>query len=336
MLASLLNSFSAVAIIMMMIVIGWIFGKTGWMKKEQKSLIIKFLINIAVPAACIKNILQDIPKDMLSSAWIYVLLAATSMLVTWGIGTLLAGLLKVDPEKKGGFIVMCAFSNSLFVGLPMCRELFGDEGVPYVMLFYLVNTFMFWTVGCYLIQRSGEYRQAMAAGLDADSLKSGSAKEPFVKRLLSSLKKLATPPLITLFVSIILLLVGFEPPQLVITLCSYLGDTVTPLALLYVGFVLYETGLKSIRIDLKLIIVTVMRFVVAPLLMLALCRIAGIGGTGEGVMVIEAAMPVMTQSVVVSSSVGADEKSVAAGMSFTTLACFVAIPLLMLLIEFMG
>ena len=46
MLASLLNSFSAVAIIMMMIVIGWIFGKAGWMKKEQKSLIIKFLINM--------------------------------------------------------------------------------------------------------------------------------------------------------------------------------------------------------------------------------------------------------------------------------------------------
>ena len=59
----------------------------------------------------------------------------------------------------------------------------------------------------------------------------------------------------------------------------------------------------------------------------------GFTGTGEGVFIIEAAMPVMTQSVVVSSSCGADEQYVAQGMSISTLACFVSIPLIMMVIS---
>ena len=41
----------------------------------------------------------------------------------------------------------------------------------------------------------------------------------------------------------------------------------------------------------------------------------------------------MTQAVVVAGNVGADEKHLAEGMSLTTLACFVVVPLLMFVIS---
>ena len=130
-----------------------------------------------------------------------------------------------------------------------------------------------------------------------------------------------------------LLLIGFKPPKILLDLSSYLGSIVTPLALLYVGYLLYETGLKSMRMTRDMAIVLVMRYIVAPGIMLGLCRLFGFTGTGEGVFIIEAAMPVMTQSVVVSSSCGADEQYVAQGMSISTLACFVSIPLIMMVIS---
>ena len=75
-----------------------------------------------------------------------------------------------------------------------------------------------------------------------------------------------------------------------------------------------------------------MRFIAVPALMLVMCNVFGITGLPRSVFFIEAAMPVMTQSVVVSGIAGADEQYNALGMSFTTILCLIAIPILMLIL----
>ena len=49
-------------------------------------------------------------------------------------------------------------------------------------------------------------------------------------------------------------------------------------------------------------------------------------------LVIEIAMPVMTQVVVFASDTGEDEHYAVIGMAASTLACFLVIPLLMVLL----
>ena len=314
---SLMHSFSAVVLILAMVVVGYIFGAFGWMKKEHKSLIINIIIKIGMPCMCINNILGQFSRDFLDDAAYLLLLPLLAMALTLGISLLIAGAFKLPRKKYGGFVVMCAFSNSFFIGMPMCRELFGEEAVPYVMCCYLINTTFFWTVGNILLQRSGSEEQ----------------KKPDIK---VTLKKIFQPPLIAIICCIPLMLLGFKPPEIVITFTGYMADVVTPLGLIYIGFVLYEAGLKNLRLDRYMLTVCGMRFIVAPAIMLLLCRAVGFSGVGEGVFIIELAMPVMTQAVVVASSANADEQFVAKGMSLTTLACFIAIPMLMLVIDVLG
>ncbi len=310
-MSEMLHSLSAVLLVLMIISVGYVFGRLGWMRKEHKKFTIKLIINVGMPALCAYNIFTQFSIEMLNSTGYLVLLPILSMATTLILGVVISRLLRIERVRRGGFIVMCAFSNSIFIGLPMCGELFGEAAVTYVMFFYLVNTSLFWTIGNSLIQRSAD-------------------KEGTKHSFVHDAKRMATPPLITLLVCIPLLLIGFEPPGLVISFCSYLGNIVTPLALLYVGYLLFETGIKNIRMDRGMTAVMLMRFIVAPATMLLLCEMMGFSGIGESVFVIEAAMPVMTQAVVVASSVESDEKYVAAGMSLTTLACFIAVPLLML------
>ena len=265
-----------------------------------------------------------------------------SMATTLAIGLLLAAIIKPAPVRRGGFIVMCAFSNSIFVGLPMNRGLFGDAAIPYVMLFYMVNTTFFWTVGNYLINKSGEAGRGEKGGF---SLKTG-------------LKKLLSPPLIALAIAIPLLIVKYKlkqnaafmdaftawggaPTVLLIKdsfikMCEYVGNIVTPLALLYIGSALHEYGFKSLKPDKDMIAAIAVRFVIAPATMLGLCLLLRVGGVGSGVFVVEAAMPVMTQAVVLAASCDADESFVAAGMCLTTLGCFVLVPALMLIMRALG
>ena len=47
----------------------------------------------------------------------------------------------------------------------------------------------------------------------------------------------------------------------------------------------------------------------------------------------EAAMPVMTQCVIMSAAYGGDEKYAASGMTVSTLLCLAAMPILMLVLE---
>ena len=317
MLEITLHSLSAVLIVMFMVGVGWLFGKLGYIKKEHKGLMIKLIISAGMPALVVNNVFGNLDLASLDRPVLLFLLPALSMLITLLLGILLAKILKPDAKRRGGFITMCAFSNSIFVGLPMNTGLFGDAAVPFVMCFYIVNTTLFWTVGNYLISRSGE-------------------GETHEKGFFKNLKKLVSPPLIALAISLPLLALGVKMPEAVIKLSGYMGNIVTPIALFYIGYALYEYGLKSMKPDKYMIGVALMRFIAAPLVMLALCKLFSFGGMPSGVMVVESAMPVMTQAVVLAAAHDADESFVAGGMSLTTLGCFVLVPLLMLLLKAMG
>ncbi|MCL2670669.1 MAG: AEC family transporter [Clostridiales bacterium] len=311
MAATLWSSLSAVLIILAMIALGWLFGKAGWMQAAHKGFVVKFLINAALPCLIFGNTFAHISVELLQGAGKFIWVALACMFFSPALAYGVGKLLKIPHKRFGGFVAMGGFSNAMFVGYPMCHALFGDAGVPYVILFHTLNALLFWSIGSFLIHRSGD-------------------REKFSVK--QAAKNLLSPPLISMFASIILVLLGVKLPAILASLFGYMGSAVTPLALLYTGFIIYETGLKNIRIDRGLTAVMVLRLVVAPLCMLGLCIVAGITGMGRGVYVIEAAMPVMTQSVIVSAYAGADENYNALGMTLTTLACLVLVPLLMLIV----
>lgn len=307
---SLADSVSAVVLILMLIAVGYIMGRTGLMKKEHKSFVIKLLVNISVPCMCIHNVFTDFSVELIKSAGALLLTPMLFNIAMILIALAAAKAMKISHRRFGGFVVMCAMSNSLFVGYPVCTELFGAEGTPYVMCFYMMNTFFFWAIGATMIY--------MSAGESRLSIKEIG-------------KKLASPPLISLLAAVALLLMGVKLNGLLESFTKYMGNTVTPLALIYIGFLIYETGLKNLKPDAGIWVVSGMRFIISPLIMLLMCRVFNIGGMAQSVFMIEAAMPVMTQSVVVSAYAGADEKYNALGMGFTSILCLIAVPVLMLI-----
>ena len=74
------------------------------------------------------------------------------------------------------------------------------------------------------------------------------------------------------------------------------------------------------------------RFIISPAICLALCPLFGIAGLARGVYLVQAALPTMTQSVVLAGLLGADEDYAAQGAALSALLCFAVIPLVMLLI----
>ena len=128
-----------------------------------------------------------------------------------------------------------------------------------------------------------------------------------------------------------LLLINFEPPSLILSTAKYLGSMSTPLSLIFVGGIIYEIGLKNIKMDVSIGVIMLMRFIVAPSIMFFICKAAGIEEIATQVFTIQTAMPVMIQTVVVAETYKVDSEYVATAVSITTLASLVVIPIYMIL-----
>ena len=145
-------------------------------------------------------------------------------------------------------------------------------------------------------------------------------------------KFLTTPAVIAVFVGLALVWFEVRLPSLVMSYCRYMNNLVTPLALLLTGYIIHDIGLKNVRLDRDLGISMIFRFLLAPALSVALCRAFGVTGLAHDVLIVETAMPVVTQTVVAAAEYGADEEFAAQGAALSTIACFVVIPVLMLIL----
>ena len=308
---SFLHAVASVTIILLLTATGYFCAAMGWMSPQAKRFISKFTMSVAIPCMCVYGLTNNLTHELLAGSLGFLLVPLLSTVGAFLLSLLVGRLLKLPRKRLGVFMMMCSVSNAIFIGLPMCTELFGEACMPYVMLYYLVNTSFVQLVGLSLVRWSGE-----GGGFD--------------KRMIK--KFLTTPAVIGVLVSFVLVFTGIRLPSLVMSYCKYMNNLVTPLALLLTGYIIYEIGLKNLKLDRDLAIMLLFRFLLVPGVSFALCELFGVAGLGRSVLLVETAMPVVTQTVVAAADYGADEQFAAQGAALSTLACFVVIPVLMLIL----
>lgn len=308
-----LNALSASLVLLMLMSVGYIMGRLGWMTQREKNFISKYVVNIAVPCNCISGLLNNLDHDSLAQAGLMVICGLLGVGTTLLISVILSWLLRLPRERRGVFAVMAGFSNTLFIGIPVSTQLFGDACMPYLMLYYLANTTFLQSVGFVLVENAGT-----------------KGEKTTLKGVLKSL--FSKPPILAVLFTLLLLLLDLSLPQPIMKFAGYIADSVSPLALLYCGFIVYEVGLKNLRLMRGLPTMLVMRLAIAPVICLVFCRLFGMTGLPLSVFLVESALPVPSQVTVMAGAFGADEQYAAVGSTLATLASFITIPVLMLII----
>lgn len=282
------------------------------MTAESKDFLSKFLLNVAVPANCLYTMRNHLTAEMLAGAVPFLVVVFVGNSLLFVLSYLAARIMKVDRRQLGGFIMMCSLSNCVFVGLPVCTELFGEAAIPHAMLYYMVAGCFTQSVAMMLIRYSG------------DDL--GTKGENVI------LKLLKTPPFIATIISIGFVLVNVQLPGIVMRYLGYMSGTVSPIALLVSGFIIYDIGLRSLKPDKLICMVVLFRFVVSSVLFAALCAVFGVTDLPRSVMVVQCSMPVVTQTVIASAVYHADEQLAARGVALSTLVCFITTPVIVALL----
>lgn len=310
-MAGFVNALSASLVLLLLMSVGYFMGRLGWMGSQEKKFLSKFIMNIAVPCNCLTGILNNLDRSDLSGAGVMLAAAVCGVTVTLLVSVGLAYLLKLPHQRWGVFVAMAGLSNTLFIGIPVCTQLFGDVSMPYIMIYYLGHTVFLQSAGVMLVERSGTVK-------GEKTTLSGFLKTVFTR-----------PPILSVIAAVLLLLLGIQLPAPIMKFSDYISNTVAPLGLIYCGFIIFEVGLKNIHFMRGLPTMLVFRLAVAPVICMFFCNLFGMSGLARDVFVVESALPVVTQVTVMAGAYGADEKYAATGACLSTLGSFISIPILM-------
>lgn len=344
-MSSILNALEVVLSIFVMIAVGMGLTKIGWIDKTVSHFISRFVIRVALPATIISNIFGKFTAESLADMAVSLIVPFLGLLVSIVAGMCVSRALKLPEKRRGVFAVMFTLSNSVFVGLPVCRALFGEIAVPYTLMYYIANTTVFWTVGYALMRRDGGQSKEVRSFrmIPAYLFSRDKADERFVpaKNAFLMLQRTIPIPLVTLLISAALLLMGVRLPEFFMSAASYVGNTVTPISLIYIGCLLTRMiQARSFRWEKGYLSVLLGKFIVTPFLTIALIKLFSLNGgmaeilnpTMVGAFVMQAAMPVMTQTAIVEGGVNGDEEYAAGATALTTALCLIFIPLYMYVI----
>ena len=308
------NALSASLVLLMLMSVGYFMGVLGWMTAQEKKFVSKYIVNIAVPCNCVVGLLNNLSHDQLAQAGIMLVSGLLGVGATLLLSMALATLLRLPRERWGVFVLMAGLSNTIFIGIPVSTQLFGEACMPYLMIYFLANTTFLQSLGFVLIERAGSKG---GGGITV----AGVLKSMFTK-----------PPVLAVIFSLILLVLDLRLPGPVMKFAGYISNSVSPMALIYCGFIIFELGLKNIRLMKGLPLMLVVRLGVAPLVCLAFCQLFGVTGLAREVFIVESALPGVSQVTVMAGAYGADERYAATGACLSTLGSFITIPILMLLL----
>lgn len=203
------------------LVSGIILRKTGRFPPSTPAALNGFIIHISLPALAILHIhnLRIDASLALTAAMAWLLFAGA-----WTIFSFAGKAMKLDPRTIGALILVAGLGNTSFVGLPMIEAYFGKEYLGIGIIADQLGSFMVLSTLGILV---------------ATVYSSGDVTPRQMAR-----KILMFPPFQALILAFFLRPAPF--PAWAVTVLEKLGSTLTPLALVSVGFQLQFGGLKAV------------------------------------------------------------------------------------------
>ena len=248
-----LTSITSIIPIIAIIVLGYILQVKGWFGDAFGPNLSRLIMNVALPASIFVSVIKYLTLDKLISLSGGLLYTFVAFILGYIVAYIAVVVFKVRPGRRGTMINTFVNANTIFIGLPLNVALFGDQALPYFLIYYITNTISTWTLGVYL--------------MTSDS-KSGQSK----KETKFDWKKLLPAPLVGFLVALLCLILRVSIPDFATNTLTYVGNIVTPLSLIYIGIVLAKAGLKTITFDKDTIVTLVGRFILAPLIMLLVLK----------------------------------------------------------------
>ena len=279
--------------------VGWFCRRIGLLKEQLVKDVNQLVFRVFLPVNLCYSVMNT-PYDTPVSGLAFLLIPGL-LLVQFGLLFLLVPRLEKDRRKIGVMIQAMGRANYAFFGIPLVAMLFPGEDTSLAALLVTVTVpiYNLMSVIALCVYGQGEIK---------------------VGRIVLNILK--NPLIISSLLGFALWLLRFQPPAFLKTTMSDLSKIATPLALFTLGGAIQFASAKGhLR---QLAIVVPWKLFIGPLLLLAVCVLAGMRGIALACAFIAFGAPVAVSSYPMAQTMGGDGELAAECVAVTSTLCIVS------------
>lgn len=291
--------------LLLMILAGAACCKWGVFKPEHKSVLANILLYLVVPAMVLDSYMVSFDPATFHNLMQAFLFGAVALFV--GLGVAFVGTIGVDKKVRAIMWFACAFSNAGYMGFPLIRALFGDEGLLYASGFVTVFNILIWTIGTTVLSGRAEPRQILRSVVTC-------------------------PCILAVAAGLVIYLCRIPVPQIFSGPIGAIGDMNTPLSMIITGATIASSDLKALLRNPNLFRTLGVRMILVPAVALALFALLGLQGTVPTIVLLLEACPCAAITTMFAIQYHSDEDLAAGAVVFSTLGSIVTLPLYALML----
>ncbi|MBQ8410057.1 MAG: AEC family transporter [Clostridia bacterium] len=294
---SLIFALEAVLPIMIMVAIGYLIKRVGFLTVDMAKVINKLVFRIFLPAMLFLNVYRI--ESLASIELDYILYAVIATVLIFALSLPAVIAVTKRGERRGALLQACFRSNYALIGIPLSESLFGQAGVSVATLLSAASIPLFNILAVISLSVFGKGEQ-----------------KPSVKKILLGIVK--NPLIQSIFLGIVFLAVralfvrngiSFRLTDLkpIYTVLGYLSSLATPLALLVLGVQFEFSAVRELKKEI--FFGTLMRTAIVPVLGLGIAFIffrQTFDGAKFAALIALFATPVAVSSVPMAQEMGAD------------------------------
>lgn len=295
--------------------LGYCLAKRGWFTDESSVMLSRMVASVIIPINLLYNINTSTTKEHFLPLMHFMFLPAAAILLAMAVSYLVARWAGVSRSHRNIFINAFSCSNTINIGLPINLALFGVESIPAILIYYMGNTVVFWSIGNYLLASDAKTDRHV----------------PVVS--LETAKQILSPPIRAFLAGLVLLLLNVRLPDVLADAGRHVAAMTTPLSIICIGIAIFQTGFANMRLDREMGLICLGRFVIGPLILIALLHFFPVPPLMRNVFIIQASLPPMSNIALLSMQYKTDSGFAAMVVSFATLCSLVTIPVFMVIIS---
>ncbi|MBQ3693377.1 MAG: AEC family transporter [Synergistaceae bacterium] len=297
-----------------LIAVGYIAIRSGILTQKASVHFTTLLMKITLPCTIfISLVSREYDPAFVHDSMIMMIAGLIVFSGMLYLSRYIAILIKVDKSYRGVWAFSCAFSNSGFMGFPICLALFGPEGLALSVVLNIAFNMTVYTIGAIEISHDNPEN-------DAEKLS--------MKAIIFSTVNIST------LVSLIFYFGRIPVPDFIASPVSYLSGITTPISMIIIGMALArERGLELFT-NRDAWISTLFRLIIYPVALCLLLRFIPFGGNPLiwAVLVIVVAMPGASVTAVLCQIYNGNIDFSAKAMFLQNLMCVLTIPLVCMIL----
>ncbi len=287
----------------LIMLIGYVLMRKDILDSGTCKRISWIVVNVSNPALIVSgsfdsgNIrVEDLLQMMLIALGMYLVL-----MVLAGI---LVRVLRIEPEKEASYRMLTIFANVGFMGIPLISAMYGSKALLYGSMFLIPYNVLIYTYGAHLV--SGKRRKT--SGM------SGKGKE------------ICNIGVISCVMAVLIYVFQLPLPEYLTNTIQMLSNLTAPLSMMVIGASLAGLSAKSILEDKKLLLFSMLRLLIIPMLGICLIRLLLRADTMLGICLIMLAAPAGSMNVMLAQQYDGDVQTASKGVALTTVLSVVTIP----------